>query len=85
MEAHDVRVVEALVNGDLRGHLLSLVLLHDHGLGYDLACEHLVCLHVRDLVALGEAPLAQEPAPGVPLLGPWVDQHVWDLLQGGGC
>lgn len=81
VKADDVVVVQGLVDGDLGRHLLALVLLQDQRLGHDLAGEHLLGLQVCDLVALGEAALPEEPAPGVSPGAPGVDQDVGDLLQ----
>ena len=81
LEAHDVRVVEALVNGDLRRHLLPLVLLQDQGLGHDLPGEDLLGLHVRDFVAFGEAPFAEEASPRVPPHGARVHQDIGDFFE----
>lgn len=82
VEAHDVWIVQAPVDGDLRAHLLLLVRLHQQRLGHHLAREHLFRVHVRDLVALGEAPLSEEATPNVAFHSPGVHQDVWDLLQG---
>jgi hypothetical protein len=80
MEADDVLVGEAAVNGNLHGHLLLLVRLEQQRLGYDLAGEHLLGVGVRDLEALGKAAFAQKSAPHITPPAAWVHQDLWDLF-----
>lgn len=61
----DVRMVETLVNGDFRGHLLPLVLLQDQGLGHDFSGENLLRLQICDFVAFGETTFPEESSPGI--------------------
>lgn len=77
----DVGVVETLVNGYFRGHLLPLVLLQDQRLGHDFSGEDLLRFEVCDLVAFGEATFPEESSPGVSSHGAWVNQDVWDFFQ----
>ncbi|TNN43655.1 hypothetical protein EYF80_046155 [Liparis tanakae] len=81
LETDDVGVVQALVNGDLGGHLLPLVLLQDQRLGHDFPGENLVRLSVRDFVALGETTFAEEPSPRVPFHGARVHQNIRDFFE----
>lgn len=81
VEAHDVSMVEALVNGDFRAHLLPLVLLQDQRLGHYFTSEDLLGLHVCDFVAFGEAAFAEEAAPRISPQGAGIHQNIWDFFK----
>lgn len=81
VKSNDVRMVEALVNGDLGSHFLPLVLLQDQGLWHNLSGESLLRLQVCDFVAFGETTFPEESSPGIPSHGPWIHQNIWDFFE----
>lgn len=81
METDDVRVVEALMDGDFRGHLLPLVLLQDQRLRDDFSGKNLLGVHICDFVALRKATFPQKPSSCVSFHGAGVHQNIWDFLQ----
>lgn len=81
VKADDVRMFEALVNGDFGSHFLPLVLLQNQGFRHNLAGESLLRLQVCDFVAFGETTFPEESSPSISSHGAWIYQDIWDFFQ----
>lgn len=72
----NVLMMDGPVNGDLLGHFLFLMLLGEQLFGHDFARVNLFRIQVGELVAAGEAALAQEFAAHVAHICGRVDDNV---------
>ena len=80
-ESDDVGVIQTLVNGDFRGHLLPLVWFHDHRLGDNFASKNFIRLHICDLVAFRKTSFSKKATTGIFFLRPRIYEDIGDFFQ----